>query len=67
MSGTTKRYQQILDILSSGPASVYSLAASLDAPEASVRRTVQTLRARGWNIADARDNNGQYRLTPASV
>lgn len=56
------RKNSILAILQSGPASVYSLASRLDAPDASVRRLVQVLRQEGHNILDARDNNGQYRL-----
>lgn len=70
MSGTTTRYQRIIDILTSGPASASAIASQLNAPEASIRRTVQELRQRGWRIDDARDFNGQYRLlvnTPSTV
>lgn len=52
----------ILDTLRSGPASAYTLATILNAPQASVRRTIQGLRDMGHNINDARDNNGLYRL-----
>lgn len=70
MSGTSNRSSRILDILTSGPASASAIASQLNAPEASIRRTVQELRQRGWRIDDARDFNGQYRLlvnTPSTV
>jgi biotin operon repressor len=61
MARTNRKYA-ILAILRSGPVSVYSLASRLDAPEASIRRSIQELRADGYGITDARDNIGLYRL-----
>lgn len=59
----SNRANTILATLQSGPATAYTLASILDAPEASVRRTIQGLRDIGHNISDARDTQGQYRLT----
>lgn len=56
------RQTTILNNLQSGPYTAYSLANLVNAPEASVRRDIQALRAAGHNIADARDNQGLYRL-----
>jgi len=39
---------------------LYSIAPWV--PFASVRRNIQELRRAGYNINDARDNNGLYRL-----
>ncbi len=46
----------------SGSASAADLALWLNAPVASIRRDIQTLRRLGHNINDARDNDGLYRL-----
>lgn len=56
------RQSSILNILQTGPATVYTLGNSIGAPYASVRRDIQSLRRAGYNINDARDNNGLYRL-----
>lgn len=61
------RQATILRELQSGAASAYTLAGIVNAPDASVRRDIQALRRAGWNINDARDNNGLYRLAPAAV
>lgn len=60
------RKDRIIYELESGPISAYELATILDCPAASVRRTVQALRAEGFVINDARDNNGLYRLVRAA-
>lgn len=44
------RQQQILNELRNGRVSTFSLSARLNAPEASVRRDVGTLRAAGYVI-----------------
>jgi biotin operon repressor len=44
------RREQILDTLEFGPASTAALAGILNAPEASVRRNIQELRAEGHYI-----------------
>jgi len=58
------RQQTILNALQTGPQSIRSLADSIApwVPFASVRRNIQELRRAGYNINDARDNNGLYRL-----
>lgn len=61
------RQRTILNLLQDGPITSYSLAARLNAPTASVRRDIRSLRQQGWNINDARDNDGLYRLAPATV
>lgn len=58
----TRRTDRIVEILRSGPASAWSIATVLNAPQASVRRDVQTLRRIGYRIDDARDYDGLYRL-----
>lgn len=60
----SSRQTTILHQLQSGAASAQTLAAVVYAPVASVRRDIQALRRLGWNINDARDNNGAYRLVP---
>lgn len=62
MSIESTRRDTILSTLRNGPASAQTLASILDAPQASVRRTVALLRDMGHTINDARDNNGMYRL-----
>jgi biotin operon repressor len=52
------RLDTILSILTSGSATVYTLASMLDCPEASIRRSIQQLRAEGHNIAFAL--SGEY-------
>ncbi len=57
-----QRFDTILSTLRNGPTSAAALATILQAPQASVRRAIGTLREEGHVIDDARDNNGQYRL-----
>ena len=59
------RQERILQILTSGPASSFYIANQLDAPLASVRRDIQSLRKLGHRIDDARDFAGVYRLVAA--
>lgn len=65
MSIEAQRRLDILTVLKSGPITAYALALYLNAPQASVRRTIRTLRRHGHLINDARDNNGLYRLVQA--
>lgn len=58
----SNRQSAILTLLQNGPSTGYSLADAINAPDASVRRDIQALRRAGYNINDARDNNGLYRL-----
>lgn len=60
----SNRKNEILDILKTGPASARTIGYTLNAPAASIRRTIQELR-HDFTINDARDNNGLYRLVQA--
>lgn len=55
------RQEVILLALRSGPTTSYTLAQSLDCPEASVRRDIQALRRAGHSIGVA-EYDGLYRL-----
>lgn len=61
------RQEDILNLIRTGPISIHGLADRVYAPGPSIRRDIQALRRLGHNINDARDNNGLYRLVPASV
>lgn len=61
----SNRQSTILNLLRSGPITGYSIADYLGAPDASVRRDIQSLRKAGYVINDPRDNNGTYRLVSA--
>ena len=56
------RKAYILSELQCGPATAYRLAQRLDCPEASVRRSIQQLRADGHNISFSLVGMGEYRL-----
>lgn len=63
------RQRKILQLLSVGGHNTTSLAREIGAPEPSIRRSIQTLRANGWNISFADDKTGVYALnsTPAAA
>lgn len=56
------RATHILTLLSTGEQTSSSLACACDSPEASVRRTIQTLRRDGFNIAFAGAPTYVYRM-----
>ena len=60
------RQQTVLDTLGTGPATAAGLAARVGAPVPSIRRTIGTLRAQGYDITT---EGGQYvhRASPIRV
>ncbi len=56
-----KRQRDILHLLETGGRTSSELAHLLDAPEPSIRRSIQTLRKAGWNISFA-GYDGIYRM-----
>lgn len=59
----TDRALRIIYELEDGPVSGYELATILDCPQASVRRTIQTLRNEGHAISYPPYTGGLYHLT----
>ena len=63
---TMTQAERIIKALQEGPRTGDSLATELDAPKASVRRTIQELNRQGYRIAmsgrGARDIDAEYRL-----
>jgi len=59
------RKDDILSYLQDGPITSYSLASRLDAPEASIRRLIQRLRAEGHTIVSK--GAGLYALVKATA
>ena len=62
-----QRQQDILQLLTIAPRTNRELARMLNAPRASVRRSIQRLRARGWYISHADITGGTYTLDPGQV
>lgn len=54
----TKRQQDILDLLKTGEQTTSAIGMTLGCPEPSVRRTIQELIRKGYNISFAL--NGRY-------
>lgn len=59
------RFDRILDILESGPATSSYIAKELECPIESVRRTIKTIRSEGYNVAFAK-NGEEYVLGPSN-
>lgn len=64
-----KRQREILRLIAYGGYNSTALAQQLEAPEPSIRRSIQTLRSQGWNISFADEKTGVYSLrqTPAAA
>ena len=56
------RNDRILRVLQSGEESASNLARICECPVASVRRSIQELRAQGYNICHAAQDEQLYRL-----